>query len=360
MRPLPCAEGPDRRRFQMPPSRFLAVVSSVALLLAACAREEVPTAPSAAGAPRGLLPDVSTIPRMYFMLQSSDLRESDWPSHYLDYKLFVCNPAMTATDIAEVRQAVPAAMLLAYFDLQSLPLYEYSEPYYQALTATVDSSLCMINLDDQCMLKLEDWRNPEIILNQTSADLLVAFHRDVTMLQDWDGIYLDQCTRRWPFRKRTLLEGLDVTYDIDQDGLADTMDDLDAQYETWRPYFTSELRRVLRRNVSHPDDPVGGTPSRPSSIGAPGVMLVGNVARDIIDPALNGITFEAIGVAIQLDYAMLWAQAQQAVARPPKLLGAWARLQQSIVPSMTFAELMGGYYGTLETDDEDIGFPDIP
>ncbi|GJM44919.1 MAG: hypothetical protein DHS20C21_17610 [Gemmatimonadota bacterium] len=283
-------------------------------------------------------------PRSFFILQHADVRSSQWPTEYQDVELFVCNPALSAADIAKVRRDIPDAKLLAYLNAQEVAIHRFSGDYYEALTARFDSSMCIIDLAEDRILFLEEDDHPAFVLNQDSADVLVAFHRDVTMAMDWDGLYIDQCTLRFPVSKKRLLEEADTEYDINGDGVADTYEELEIQYETWRPYFTSELRRVVRRNVA--SAPRGARNK---------VILLGNAGGPLADPALNGLTLEGIGVAYSPFAAIEWALAQEAVSVSPKMTGGWIRLPVSVIPTTYFANEVNGYLGDIY--NQDIGTP---
>ncbi len=81
--------------------------------------------------------------------------------------------------------------------------------------------------------------------------------------------------------------------------------------------------------------------------GQPQVILLGNTGGPLLDPALNGLTLEGIGVVHSAEEAIEWALAQQAVSVAPTLSVGWIRKLASVVPTTYFAEQTGSYLGEL-------------
>jgi hypothetical protein len=273
-------------------------------------------------------------PKAWFILQSWQLRSPDWPDRWADVDLFVCDAAMPAADLATIRAARPEARLLAYTNLQDVPLGRYSgNPYYQALEAAFDSSWCIRNLDTGDVVRLyavdpevPDSGWPAWVVHENSADALVAFHRDVTMATGWDGMYVDQCTAAWPTWKMDDLLAVTTNFDVNDDGIADTPATLRSEYATWRPYFTAELRAALG------DDAV----------------VVGNAGGALADAALNGVTLEGVGTRFSVEEAGTILDGAEAVARSPFAAVLWATTPATEAPSEELAATRDGvYYGVV-------------
>jgi hypothetical protein len=260
-------------------------------------------------------PDHDGVPRehdrAFFEFQESHLRGEDWPEAYRHFDLIVCNPSLNQWHVAEIRRAIPGVTLLAYTDVQDAHIGMWlKSPYWRAFTAAFDSSLCIQDLTNGRTVRIygHDPRRPEsgglpaFVMSQKAADILVAFHRDVTLQVDWDGFYLDVCSPEFPpWRKKSLLAQTS-SFDIDSDGLPDRLDDIDSMYNTWRPYFTAEMRRM-----------VGGDE-----------ILIGNANGPLVDPVLNGIALENVGTWFTVEQAREYLLDQKGVSTSPFMCAVWA------------------------------------
>lgn len=279
-------------------------------------------------------PDAVPADQAFFTLHGTDIRSAGWPGNYSRFSLFVCDPSLTAEQIAEIRADIPGARLLAYFNIQDIPLHMYpGNPYHAALDAVFDSSLCMINLDDGSIVHVQGYTGvpgsgqPHYVLRPESVEILVAFHRDVTMSGDWDGMYLDQCTGTYPTWRREYVLDQTLRFDANGDGLPDRMDDVIEQYLTYRPEFTRRLREEIG------DDKV----------------LVGNSGGALVDPELNGITLEGAGDRFTVADARGILAGQQAVSRSPLVSVLWATTPASEGPSAQLAaEFTHVLYGIID------------
>jgi hypothetical protein len=239
--------------------------------------------------------------RAYFLLQASHLRSAQWPAEFTSYDVFVCNPSLTADLITQIRTDIPGAMVLAYTDVQDIAIQLYpGNPYFDQLTAAFPEAQALHDLDTHTIIELSP-PQPSWIVNTVSADALVAFHRDVTMQLPWDGMYVDESTQAFPQWKLDNLTQNTPNFDIDGDGVADTVQKLSTTYAASRPYFTAQLRAVL----------------------GPTAVVVGNAGGPLVDPSLNGITLERVGVRYTVADAQGYVAAEHAVATWPKLSVAW-------------------------------------
>jgi hypothetical protein len=153
--------------------------------------------------------------RAFFEFQASHLRSLGWPEAYQAYELIVCNPALEQWQVDEIRRGVPGVTLLAYTDVQDahIGLWPRSA-YWRALTAAFDSTLCIQDLETERTIRIwghdvddpESGGLPAFVMSREAADILVEFHRDVTLQVEWDGFYLDVCNPEFPpWRKKLIL-----------------------------------------------------------------------------------------------------------------------------------------------------------
>lgn len=261
--------------------------------------------------------------RAYFVLHAEELRTPEWPSAYLDYDLFVCSAGITMADFQTIRDGVPGATLLAYTNLQDIAIGPTENPYYEELNAVFDSSLCVTDLHTGNVVRVYG-RDPDIpgsgvpswIVGRRSADILAAFHRDVTMPMGWDGLYVDNCIKVYPnWRKQRIDEQTD-SIDVDDDGIPDSWDQVDAIYEAWRPYFTERLRTLLGSSA----------------------ILVGNAGGPLGDPNLNGITLESVGTRFTVSQARQYFTGQSVLATLPHVNVAWIVVPGDVAPTLSLAQ----------------------
>ncbi len=274
-------------------------------------------------------------PRAFHFLQSTHLWSPDWPEAYAEYDVFVANPSLTADNLATIRADIPGAMCLASGSAQDVPIHVYpNNPYFAALDAAFDSSLCIRNLTTGDVVRIYGAEPgdpgagiPAFIVRKESADALVAFHRDVTMAAGWDGLYVDMCTGAYPNWKLEDLLEIAPNFDIDDDGVGDHTADLHIQYGTWRPYFTQRLREELGSQV----------------------VIVGNSGGPLADAALNGITLEGVGSRFTIAEARSALDGAEAAAWAPFLAVLWATTPESEQPSLDLAaEREGVHFGRVE------------
>lgn len=278
---------------------------------------------------------VQELTRAFFILQHADLSSPQWPAAFQEYRIFVCNPSLESEHLDVVRRDMQDPILLAYMNVQDISIGIYpNDRYYQALTAAFDESLCIRDLATGELFSF--YRDtsgasvPAFIVQQPSADVLVEFHRTVTMATDWDGIYIDLCTREFPRYRQVALLDRAPSFDFDGDGAADSLPELLDAYRVGRTYFTTRMRETFGTSF----------------------VLIGNSGGALDDPALNGITLEGVGDrAMTVEQARSHLLGQQEVCVEPFTAVLWATTVLSAGPSLELCrELPGVAYGVLRGD----------
>lgn len=273
--------------------------------------------------------DEAPLPSAYFMLHAADTRTPGWPDDWAQYTLFICNPTIPAHTVAEIRAARPDATLLAYTNVADLHIGQGSpNPYWVAMEAVFDTTLCVRNLLTGNVIRLYP-DLPYFVMRKETADILVAFHSEVTMAAGFDGLYLDNCTASVPqWRIDDLLEA-SSWIDYDNDGVGDLHTDIPAVYETWRPYYTEQLRAAVG------DD----------------VLLIANSAGALDDSVLNGITLEGVGARFDREEARDLFNGQASVGRSPFLGVGWVTSPDTDEPTRSLVpEVPNLYYGHIRPE----------
>jgi hypothetical protein len=204
--------------------------------------------------------------------------------------------------------------------MQDIPLGFYAgNPYYDALAAVFDSSLRVIDLATGDMVRQQGATavpgsgTPHYIVQQSTAEILVAFTRDVMLVKDFDGLYIDQSNGRYPPWRRVMLEALTGGFDTNGDGAPETVAAAELQYETWRPYFTARLREEI----------------------GPDRIVIANSGGALGDPNLNGITLEGVGSRFTTAQGTTYLLEQKAVGQAPFFGVLWGTVPDSVEPSRT-------------------------
>jgi hypothetical protein len=277
------------------------------------------------------LPALS-VPEAYFMLTAGDVRSTDWPESWSSFDVFVCTPSMDPDRVAQARADRPDAIFLAYTSVADIHLGMYSnDPYWASLEAVFDSTLCVRDMWHDRVVRMTGQENgdpttgiPYYVMQKESADILVQFHRDVTMTRGFQGLYLDNCTAVVPPYRLQQLFAMAPRVDIDNDGQPDDQGEILSTYATWRPYYTEQLRAALG------DD----------------VLLVANAGGALGDPVLNGITLEGVGDRFPVETAREYLDGQRQVGRLPFLAVGWVTTPQSDEPTRDLVPQMAGlHYG---------------
>jgi hypothetical protein len=283
----------------------------VTAALNGCNPDPVGPTPEVASPPGDSIADKS---RAFFIVNRAQLESAAWPEQYVAYGLFVCDPAMGPEDFQTIRTVFPDAIVLAYANAQNARIAMSDSPYWQAFTAAFDSALCIRNLETGSVVRLHQGL-PSFVLRHESIEALVAFHRDVTMSLNVDGIYMDQVTLGYPEWKRVLLLQMAPLFDIDDDGVADDLARLDATYAAWKPHFLQRLRE---------------------EVGDLAVVLA-NTNGPLGHPGLNGMTIENVHFRFTVEEAAAWITQQHAVSWLPRYNVLWAIHGSSRAPSEALA-----------------------
>lgn len=272
------------------------------------------------------------VPSAYFTLQAADVRSADWPESYAGYEIFVCNPSLAANTLAQAKADLPDAMFLGYTSVADAHIGLYSEnPYWAAFEAAFDSTLCAYDMWFDHIIRMgtnddPEYRIPYYVMTQETADILVAFHRDVTLSAGFDGLYLDNCTQVVPPYRMAEMFDNTLRVDIDHDGQEDSEADALSLYATWRPYYTQQLRDAVG------DDRI----------------IIANAGGPLGDAALNGITLEGVGDRFEVETARDYFAQQLSVGSPPFLAVAWATTPASEQPCLDLVPQMEGlHYGHI-------------
>src|SRR5262245_6540463 len=247
------------------------------------------------------------VPESLFILQATDIWSPRWPAQYEHYTFLVCNPSITATDVQKIHRDLPGVIALAYVNLQDLMFEQYPDnPYWQSFAAVFDTSLCVRDLPTHRVIRVQGYSGPgtglmHAIVHPRNLEILVAFHRDVTMAAGWDGLYLDQSHQEYPWWRKPIVQAQSSNFDVDADGITDTLNDLSTKWVVGRVIFTSRLRQVL------------GNP----------VYLVANSGGPLIDSNLNGIAIEGVGKKWTVAQAKGFLLSERAYARTPFIAAGW-------------------------------------
>lgn len=293
--------------------------------------EEGPLAPAAEA--NGNPQILTGIPSALFILQATDLLTSAWPAAYAGYSTFVCNPSLKAYEVQKIHNDIPGALALAYVNLQDLQ-YESNldNPYWAAFASVFDSSLCVRDRPTGRVIRVHGYNGVpgsglmHAIPHQRNVEILVAFHRDVTMAAGFDGLYLDESYSVYPPWRRSAVSAQSANFDVDADGLADTVDKLVTKWSNGRAAMTSRLRQVFGNSV----------------------YLVANAGGPLVDSNLNGITLEGVGVRFTFAQAKSYLLAQKAVGRAPFVGAGWVTSAASALPTYTLAlQVPGTHFGRV-------------
>ena len=211
-------------------------------------------------------------PQAFFLLSYDMLSRPTWPSSYRNYSLFIASPTHFSAELVQkVHADIPGSRVLAYFDSVSIPLKvgcstgspmgnnpvqrplpDDPEGYFKELRATFNATWLIRDLgrgmEPICLYPgLAGY-----VLQQESADSIARFHAAVTKAEyGFDGLYVDMLTDLYwmaddpmanPMSKMNVSSG---GFDCSGDGAADSVKELQTQWQAWRPYFVAKLREVF-------------------------------------------------------------------------------------------------------------------
>lgn len=201
--------------------------------------------------------------RAFFILQAEDLEH---PEDFADYDLFVCNPDLPREQLlafrnrlGELSYRLYKRTMLAYDNCIDAPSPTWTSDYWRDKAEILK----------RCHLGITWWKDsPGYLLNGPAAMALAGFHRHRTMVNGFDGIYLDLCRETWPpSRVSNVISG--------------PLYSARYQYPFERQRYTAMLRRFI-----------------------PHAILIGNSNSPIMDPMLDGCSLEDVGKNIQLVEAL--------------------------------------------------------
>ena len=232
---------------------------------------------------------------------------------------------ITQAHIAKVKREVPGALMMAYWCMEFIPVY------------TLDTGDCSSGhiMGDRAgrncstTYKCTDGQTPEFnrlvnnafprhwaqtdLSNGTvhcgytgqatyvpfkeSAESLAVMLASVVNKAGFDGIYLDgylDPATYGEFKTPKFPSG--AMYDFNGDGKADSPQDVVKQYQTWAPYFVSQLRDLM----------------------GPDKYILSNSAGANPDPNLNGLTIEMEACLDMKECTSALVENQREGARPTK------------------------------------------
>lgn len=311
----------------------LAMAVMVALVLAV-ATWNTAEIPSTSVNPRVWTKRRPPTPQAYFSLEYGDMTTPAWPDHYWPYTVIVCSQSFQNSDVIMSKIGggrEPVSKSLCYFNAQDIDVAgTFSGAYWDTLEAMFDSTWCIMDLDADTCVRMDSPRDhPAWIPFGESADSLIAFASRLPFNlyggDDWDGAYIDNCTADIQSFRIALLP---AHFDCDGDGLADTVQEMQEQWDTYRPYLISGIRGVI----------------------GDGRILLANTAGDVPNADLNGITIEGVGHTISYAEAKSAFESQRSVAHAPFLSVAWVTQVSTDADScfLMTSEVPGVYYGIVE------------
>ena len=221
----------------------------------------------------------------WFRIDFDTLHDPAWPAAWAHYKLLVCTPRFSEQELAQIKRDVPGAQLLAYFDTQFAMIDKGcassgNSPYYQAVNHFFQPEWAITDLSTGlpvCLQPHKGWaetRPAGFVPMPASADAMARYHKEVTFgnASSWDGLYLDDSQSTYSPVFAQIITAQTHSFDIDGDGRADNVSDLNAQLMAFQPYYFAKLREAA----------------------GPKRILIGNSGPPFgPDPSLNGIAIEA-------------------------------------------------------------------
>jgi hypothetical protein len=191
----------------------------------------------------------------WFRVDFDTLKDPAWPSQWLNYSLLVCTPRFSEAQLRQIKRDVPGAKLLAYFDTQFAMIDKGcassgNSEYYQAVNRYFKPEWAITDLRTGlpvCLQPHKGWaetRPAGFVVTPQSADAMARYHREVTFgnASSWDGLYLDDSQTVYNEVFAQIITAQTSLFDIDGDGKADNVSDINAQYMAYRPYFFAKLR----------------------------------------------------------------------------------------------------------------------
>ena len=297
--------------------------------------------------------------KAFYILFAPDIDDPGFGAKYAAYRggAFIVNPQNgTRAHTDKVRREVPGSTVLLYFDFNHAPLKSAGGCATGHPMGDRPNRDCSIypcgdgnyTLGLQALWK-EEWRlrkiNKHVLKKDTfeaictypgpwgyvwqrdSADAVAAYLAGVVKDAGFDGIYLDGRVNGHIYSHILAMFPKDAAIDADGDGKADTVDEIQAQYDAWAQYATFALRRELG------DD-------------ADAYVIISNSAGPLSDPMLNGISVEAESCK---DHAQCLTalKAQEAVAYAGNPLSVLWLTHSEAIPADEQCELVAEVQAAL-------------
>lgn len=186
---------------------------------------------------------ITGIPTAWFRLDSSSLKDPDWPAKWAHCSLFVCTPRLTHAELVQVKRDIPGAKLIAYFDTQFAMIdagcaSSGDSKYYQSVNRFFKPEWAITDLHTGlpvCLQSHLGWaktRPAGFVVMPQSADAMANFHREVTFNSSsgigselFDGLYLDDSQTVYSGVFEQIILSQTDLFDIDGDGKPDNISD---------------------------------------------------------------------------------------------------------------------------------------
>src|SRR5262249_5674102 len=124
----------------------------------------------------------------------------------------------------------------------------------------------------------------------------------------------------YPWWRKPIVQAQSSNFDVDGDGITDTLDDLSLKWVVGRTMLTYRLRQLLGSSV----------------------YLVANSGGPLVDSNLNGITIEGVGRKWTVAQAANFLEAERAVARSPFFAAGWVISAECVTPTRSLTRLVPG------------------
>jgi hypothetical protein len=315
------------------PSTLLLLVLLALALLGSCIAAKLPGDRLSTKLPHSLAGG-----KAYYILFADDILNTSFPEGFTEYELFVVQPQnVTPALIEKVHTAIPGSKLLAYWDFMDIPIASgcstghvmgdrpgrncSTYPQYQCGPGTWSNAIAKSSFHPSYAVnQLLPNSTETVVCLYPGLAFYVPFPESikamvqlmVSQLSSFDGIYLDGTCNAFVFEqaRATELASLNITFDCNGDGKADTISELVAQFAAYAPVFVSELRAALGDSY----------------------VLIGNSAGSLSDSHLNGITVE-MESCTDLEACTDAIVGQSAVAMEPQVSVLWLTHSEAMPPN---------------------------
>jgi YD repeat-containing protein len=201
--------------------------------------------------------------RAFYALHVADLSAPGWPSKFQRYSIFVASLGFSEANIRKVKTDVPNARVLGYTDWSWAYInagcsradgpnhshFNYTSYFNKSWAITdLNSGLPVCPFGPVNPVNPKPvWGVAATVLMKESADALAVWVSQVTSV--YDGLYIDNWhhsfSESWG---KSLMAMTDGYFDCNGDGKPDSLASLQAQYSSWKPYYSMQIRRLLGRD----------------------------------------------------------------------------------------------------------------